>query len=77
MAFSIDPTHRTGMVGQRDGDSDMELALNEINAAIIANSRWIYPQLISKQFGRGACAAAFRAANMDGYSKRGGVWHRD
>jgi hypothetical protein len=59
------------------GDGEMELALNEINAAIINGQRFIVPSDFARQFGLAASNAAFRAANMDGYSKRGKVWFRD
>lgn len=55
----------------------MELALNEINAAIISGQRFIVPADFVRMFGQAATNAAFRAANMGGYTKRGKVWFRD
>lgn len=55
----------------------MEIALNEINAAIIAGQPFIVPSHFAKQFGLSVSNAAFRAAKMDGYTKRGSVWFRD
>lgn len=55
----------------------MELALNEINAAIINGQAFIVPALFAKQFGLANSNAAFRAADMTGYTKRGKVWFRD
>ena len=54
----------------------MEAALNEINAAIINGQRFIVPGDFARQFGLANSNAAFRAANMDGYAKRGRVWVR-
>lgn len=55
----------------------MEKALDEINAAIIAGQKFIVPAMFAKQFGLANSNAAFRAADMDGYTKRGKVWFRD
>lgn len=55
----------------------MELALNEINNAIISGQRFIVPADFARQFGLAASNAAFREANMEGYTKRGKVWFRD
>lgn len=55
----------------------MELALNEINAAVINGQRFIFPGDFARMFGLAASNAAFRAANMHGYTKRGKVWFHD
>lgn len=55
----------------------MELALNEINAAIINGQRFIVPADFARQFGLAVSNAAFRAANMAGYTKSGKAWVRD
>lgn len=55
----------------------MELALNEINNAIINGQRFIDPSHFARHFGLSKSNAAFRAASMDGYTKRGKVWFRD
>lgn len=55
----------------------MELALNEINNAINNGQQFIVPSMFAKDFGLAASNAAFRAADMTGYTKRGKVWFRD
>ncbi len=55
----------------------MELALNEINNAIINGQRFIIPSDFARIFGQAVSNAAFRAASMDGYTKCGKVWFRD
>lgn len=52
----------------------MELALNEINLAKQAGQMVIVPSHFAKQFGLHVSNAAFRAADMTGYEKRGSVW---
>lgn len=55
----------------------MEMALNEINLAIHAGQKYIVPALFAEQFGLSKSNAAFRAADMTGYTKRGSVWFKD
>lgn len=55
----------------------MELALNEINLAKQAGQAFIVPSMFAKQFGLKISNAAFRAADMSGYTKRGSVWFKD
>lgn len=55
----------------------MELALNEINLAKQAEQTFIVPSMFAKQFGLKVSNAAFRAADMSGYTKRGSVWFKD
>jgi hypothetical protein len=55
----------------------MEHALNEISNAIITGQRFIVPADFARQFGLAKSNAAFRAADMTGYTKRGKVWFRD
>lgn len=55
----------------------MELALNEINLAKNAGQRFIVPSMFAKQFGLSISNAAFRRADMTGYTKRGSVWFKD
>jgi hypothetical protein len=55
----------------------MELVLNEINLELQAERAFIVPAFFSKKFGPAKAAAAFRAADMTGYTKRGSVWFRD
>lgn len=55
----------------------MELVINEINNAINDREQFIVPSHFAKQFGLKKSNAAFRAANMEGYTKRGSVWFRD
>lgn len=52
----------------------MENALKEIKAAIAAGQKFIVPAMFAKDFGLKASNAAFRAADMSGYTKRGSVW---
>jgi len=52
-------------------------AINEINFAINNGQRMIVPAHFAKQFGLKVSNAAFRAADMTGYTKRGSVWFRD
>lgn len=55
----------------------MELALNEINLAKQADQQFIVPAMFAKQFGLSVSNAAFRVADMTGYTKRGSVWFKD
>lgn len=55
----------------------MELALNEINLAVQSEQKFIVPSMFAKQFGLSVSNAAFRAADMTGYTKRGSVWFKD
>lgn len=55
----------------------MEIALNEINNAIANGQKFIVPSMFAKDFGLSVSNAAFRAADMIGYTKRGKVWFRD
>lgn len=55
----------------------MELALNEINLAIDAGQKYICPAFFTKYYGRAVVSAAFRKADMRGYTKRGATWFRD
>lgn len=55
----------------------MELALKEINLAKQDGQSFIVPSMFAKQFGLKESNAAFRAADMTGYTKRGSVWFKD
>lgn len=55
----------------------MELALNELNNAMNVGQKFIVPAMFAEDFGLAASNAAFRAADMRGYTKRGKVWFRD
>lgn len=76
--ISVDmPSRVTHIEDMETGDTEMELVLNEINLEIQAERAFIMPDFFSKKFGRALAAAAFRAADMTGYTKRGSVWFRD
>ena len=55
----------------------MEVALNEINLAKQAGQQFIVPAMFAKQYGLAISNAAFRRADMTGYTKRGSVWFKD
>lgn len=54
----------------------MEMCLNEINLAIHAGQKIIVPSFF-KGYTRGQVQAAFRSADMTGYTKRGQAWFKD